>query len=154
MKKVSLTENKLRKIVKESIRNILQEVWGWQLEEDDVDWANKQSEGTKPFMVRIWPGSGYFLPAFGAWANSESDALEIVVAYLEKSEQNGFLEDKYVEVYKEELRADGLDDEEIDEEVGKDFFYVDATLHGASEPHYVRLENLSVYPFEKTKFAI
>lgn len=150
-----LTENNLRKLIKECVRKVLREsineVSGWTLEKDDVAWVNGEEDGRKPWMVRLWTGSGYYLPAFGAFAESEEDALEKVVAYLDKKGDNDFFCDEYVKQMEEELKQEGKDDEEIWEEIDQSFYYVDSTMDGGG-CHYVFLENLSVYPYDEKKF--
>lgn len=138
--------------VKESKLN---EVNGWTLEKDDVTWVNNAEEGAsdKAWMVRLWPGQGYYLPAFAAFADSEQDALEKVVAYLDKEGNDDFfISDESVERYKKELADDGYDDDEIDAYLDEFAFYVDATMDGASCPHYVFAENLNVYPYDEKRF--
>ena len=83
---VRLTESELRRMISETVRRALNEVSGWSLEKDDVTWVNDAESGgsDKAWMVRLWTGSGYYLPAFGAYASSEEDALEKVIAYLDK----------------------------------------------------------------------
>lgn len=142
-----------RRMVKESVRRALNEVSGWTLEKDDVTWVNDAESGAsdKAWMVRLWPGSGYYLPAFGAYASSEDDALEKVVAYLDQEGDDSFFCDDYVEQMKEELAQEGKDEEEIREEIDEQFCYVDSTMDGG-ECHYVFWENLEVYPYDEKKF--
>ena len=151
---IRLTETDLHHIINESVKKVINEVQGWSLEKDDITWVNDDENGYgKPWMVRLWTGSGYFLPAFAAYANSEEDALEKVVAYLEKQENDDFFADEYVEQQRDELREEGMDDEEIENEIDNSFLYVDATMDGAEKPHYVWVENLSIYPYDEDSFA-
>lgn len=153
MKKViKLRESDLRHMIKESVRKVLNEVQGWTLEKDDVRWVNSEEDGAKPWMVRLWTGSGYFLPAFGAFAEYEEEALEKVVAYLDNEGDDDFFCDEYVEPTKQELEEEGYDEEEIERQLDEVFYYVDATMEGAKEPHYVFMENLSVYPYDEKRF--
>ncbi len=147
-------ESRIRGIVRETLKRTLNEVSGWSLEKDDVTWVNDSEGGAsdKAWMVRIWPGSGYYLPAFGAYATSEQDALEKVVAYLDQKGDDSFFCDEYVEEMQEELAQEGKDQEEIWEEIDKEFCYVDATMDGG-ECHYVYWENLSIYPYDEKRFA-
>ena len=151
---IKLSESELRHMISESVKRVLNEVSGWTLEKDDVTWVNDAESGAsdKAWMVRLWPGSGYYLPAFGAYASSEEDALEKVVAYLDQEGDNGFFCDDYVEEMKKELAQEGKDEEEIWEEIDERFCYVDATMDGANEPHYVFWENLAVYPYDEKRF--
>lgn len=96
--------------------------------------------------------SGYYLPAFGAFATSEQDALEKVVGYLDQNGDNGFFCDEDAESEREELAQQGYDEDEIDNELDGTFLYVDATMDGASGPHYVFIENLSIYPYDEKRF--
>ena len=155
MKKVvRLTESELKNMITESVKTVLKEVNGWNLEKDDVTWVNDAESGAsdKAWMVRIWPGSGYYLPAFGAYATSEQDALEKVVAYLDQNNNNTYFCDDYVPQLRADLEEDGKDEEEIDNEIDETFCYVDATMDGANKPHYVYWENLSVYPYDEKRF--
>ena len=137
--------------VKESKVN---EVRGWTLEKDDVTWVNNEEEGAsdKAWMVRIWPGSGYYLPAFAAFAQSEQEALEKVVAYLDKKGNNDFFFDESVERTIDELKEEGKSEEEIWDEIDETFCYVDATMDGAKQPHHVLWENLAIYPYDEKRF--
>ena len=151
--KAKAEKEKLKSQVAESVRRVLNEVSGWSLEKDDVTWVNDAESGAsdKAWMVRLWPGSGYYLPAFGAYASSEEDALEKVVAYLDKEGDDSFFCDDYVEEMKEVLTQEGKDEEEIWEEIDERFCYVDATMDGGG-CHYVFWENLAVYPYDEKRF--
>ena len=143
----------VRRIIKEGVRRALNEVSGWTLEKDDVTWVNDAESGAsdKAWMVRLWSGSGYYLPAFGAYATSEEDALEKVVAYLDQEGDDSFFCDDYVEQMKEELAQEGKDDEDIWQEIDEQFCYVDSTMDGGG-CHYVLWENLAVYPYDEKRF--
>lgn len=145
---IRLTEQDLHRIIKKT----LNEVQGWTLEKDDVTWVNDEESGDKPYMVRIWPGSGYYLPAFGAYAFNEEHALECVVAYLEKTGNDDFFVDDYIEELRKEMTEEGYDEEEIDTEIDSNYLYVDATMEGANEPHYIFSDNLAVYPYKEENF--
>ena len=76
-----------------------------------------------------------------------------MVAWLEKENGGGkFFVDDAVEREREEMESQGMSDEEIDANLDDWALYVDATMEGASEPHYVYLENLSVYPYDDSRF--
>lgn len=151
---IKLTESGLRGMIREAVDRALNEVRGWDLEKSDVTWVNDAEGGAsdKRWMVRIWPGSGYFLPAFGAFASSEQDALEKVVAYLDMEGEDGYFCDDIVNERIEELTEEGYDQEEIDNDIDNDYVYVDATMDGAGGPHYVLAENLAVYPYDEKRF--
>lgn len=112
---------------------------GWKLEDDDWKKVNTPSSGSKLYAVRIWSGSGYFLPAYKAWASSEEEALEYTVAWLERNDP-GMLQDDYVE----SLANSG---DYTEDELDGMFLYVDATMIGAERPHYIFIENLRVQEF-------
>ena len=140
-------------MIRESVKRALNEVSGWTLEKDDVTWVNDGENGGKPWMVRIWPGAGYYLPAFGAYANSEEEALNEVVAWLEREHDGGgFFVDDSVEREREEMEEQGMSEEEIAENIDKWALYVDATMEGARQPHYIYFENLSNYPYDEKRF--
>lgn len=153
MKQYRFTESQFNNFLVEAVKSVLTEVSGWDLEEGDVTWVNDEESGDKPYMVRIWTGKGYYLDAFAAYAFSEEHALDEVVVWLEKNEpDNSWFADDEVASMREELESEGRDEEEIDEEIDQNYYYVDATMEGASKPHYIRLENLSIYPYDKSKF--
>ena len=107
------------------------EVSGWDLEDDDLTLVNSESDGDKLYIVKLWWGSGYMTDNYNAWAFSEEEALNYVVAYIEKHDP-------------ELLKAT----DEYAQEDEDSFIYVDATMEGADEPHYVWAENLAIaqYP--------
>ena len=154
---IRLTESELRNLITKTVKKVLKEnkineVRGWTLEKDDVTWVNDAESGAsdKAWMVRLWPGSGYYLPAFGAYASSEQDALEKVVAYLDQEGDDSFFCDDYIDQMRKELAEDGYNEEEIDEQIQEMFCYVDATMYGG-DCHYVFWENLSVYTDDETR---
>lgn len=135
----------------------LNEVSGWTLEEDDIEWVNDKGDDyysdDDAWIVRLWPGSGYYLPSFGVYANHEQEALEIVVAYLEKTGNDDFFVDDYVDSIYDQMEEDGADEETIWDIIDNDesIMYVDATMEGASKPHYIYAENLAIYPYSNFK---
>ena len=140
-------------MIRESVKRALNEASGWTLEKDDVTWVNDGENGGKPWMVRIWPGAGYYLDAFGAYANSEEEALDEVVAWLEREHDGGgFFVDDSVEREREEMEEQGMSEEEIEEKIDQWALYVDATMEGARQPHFIYLENLSIYPYDEKRF--
>lgn len=98
--------------------------------------VNKEEQGKRIYVVSLWPGNGYFVYNIGAYADSEEEALEYVVAYLDKKNDSRFFVDE--EVY--ELESNGADEDEIDEFA----IYVDPTMVGGKRPHYIRTENLGI----------
>ena len=148
-----ITESDLHRIVKESVKMVVNEIKnGWSLEEDDITVVNDENGGKTKYLVGIWPGSGYLLLHYAAYADSGEEALEYVVAYCEENGDNIFC-DEYVKREREELAAEGRDEEEIDYEIGNWALYVDATMVGAQEPHYLFLENLKIKKYDGVNFA-
>ena len=155
---VRLTESELKSLIDKTVKKVLKEskineVNGWSLEKEDVTWVNDSESGAsdKAWMVRLWTGSGYYLPAFGAYASSEQDALEKVVAYLDQEGDDSYFCDDYVESVMDELKQEGMDEEEIYNKIDQQFLYVDATMDGG-DCHYVLLENLDIYPYDEKRF--
>ena len=155
---IRLNESQLRQIIKESIKNILNEMhstdgMGWMgLQFDEEDWTpvNTPQEGDTCYKVKLWPGMGYTLDPFKVYAQKDDyeGALEYLVAYLDKKGNDKYFVDDWVNDEIAELKQQGYSEEEIDEEVEKwGNFYVDATMQGASKPHWLRGENLAIQEF-------
>lgn len=98
--------------------------------------VNYKSNGRTLYQVGIWGGSGYLLDVFYAYSNNEEEALEYVVAYIEKKRIYRLFADDYVET----LYRNGEDEDVIDSIA----LYVDATTVGAKNPHYILTENLQI----------
>ena len=115
----------------ESKKKKMNEVSGWKLEDEDLTLVNSEDDGDKLYIVKLWWGSGYMTDNYNAWAFNEEEALNYVVAYIEKHDP-------------ELLKAT----DEYAQEDEDSFIYVDATMEGADEPHYVWAENLAIaqYP--------
>ena len=95
---------------------------------------------TMDYKVMLWRGCGYCLDEFIANdATCEEDALDIVVKHLIDNN----LTDYYmtVEEYDAYLEEEGIDDEEDYED---SYWYVDATMIGASYPIYLNIENMQI----------
>lgn len=134
---IKLTEQDLHNI----ILSTLNEVRGWSLEKDDIEWVNEDEDGLYPaYLVKLWCGSGYQIRPFGVYADSEEEALEKVVAYLDKEGDNSLFFDDIIENTDEALEDDN-------------FLYIDATREGASEPHWITTENLSIKSMDDVRFA-
>lgn len=161
-KRIRLTESDLHRIVKESVNKILSEefrkrklneVSGWDLEEDDVNWVNDENDGNKAFLVGLWPGSGYLLVHYGVYSfGGEEEALEKVVAWVEENQPDMLADEDYHNAVKEMVEDDGMTEEEAREELDGTFLYIDGTRYGASEPHYIYLENLKIKPMKDANF--
>lgn len=154
----NVNESQLRKIIKESIKKVLNEIYstdgmGWMgLKFDEEDWipVNEQSDGNTCFKIKVWCGSGPSLDAFKAYADhgDYEGALEALVAYLDKEGNNIYFTDEWTSNEIEELRKKGYSEEEIYNETEKwGDFYIDATHLGASKPHWLRGENLAIQEF-------
>ena len=98
--------------------------------EDYTDVINPQDKDyyDKVFEVDIWSGAGYNVDDFVVYANDAETALDKVVAYCEKEGYVGFI----------------YEVDEVSEEDGDMFIYVDATMEGASRPYYVLSENFRI----------
>ena len=62
------------------------EVSGWKLEDEDLTLVNTERDGDKLYIVKLWWGSGYQLDCYNAYAFSDEEALNYVVAYIEKTD--------------------------------------------------------------------
>lgn len=100
--------------------------------EDEIVSINGAEPAHSNYYVVLWCGCDYVLDTFLVYAADEEDALEFVVAYLDKWNDERLLT-------KLESVSD-LSEEEVDEL----YLYVDATLYGASQPYYVLRENLQI----------
>lgn len=103
---------------------------------DRIPIVNDETDGHYMFEVGIWQGSGYLVDLFVAFADSEEEALEYVVAYIEQNNIQRLFADNFAEG----LLSEGEDEELLDMYV----MYVDATMVGADRPHYILTENLRV----------
>lgn len=157
MKKViRLTESDLHKMIKESVNSILNEGKKQKShrrmnehfhngEPNDTE-INSPEDGSRTFRIGIWPGSGYILETFIIHQDNDDamDALEKVVAYLDKQNDTHLFIDDWVEKEKQELVQKGIDEEEIYNQIDEYAIYVDATMYGAKTPHYIFSENLKI----------
>lgn len=84
--------------------------------------------GEDKFVVYLWPFAGYQMIPFEVEANHEEEALEKAVA---KAEEEGNYS----------VFADDVEDAENHPDL---YMYVDATMEGASQPHYVDAQNLRI----------
>ena len=130
------------------------EVSGWNLEDEDLTLVNSESDGDKLYIVKLWWGSGYQLDCYNAYAFNEEEALNYVVAYIEK-EDPGILEmsDEAAATLRTELADENglensLEAEDLPE-FQETFMYVDATTEGASDTHYIWAENLKIAEYPK-----
>jgi predicted small metal-binding protein len=125
MRRVRLTEEQLHRI----IRNAVNESFYYDRVKN-VDGSGDHAN----FKVSLWPGYGYFLCEFTVKADDMEEALEKVVAYLDKTHDSALFADR-------DLKS--LDDEEIEDmEDDGQIMDVDATEFGAYSTHYIWTENL------------
>ena len=142
-----------RRKTSESTKNV-NEVSGWDLEDEDLTLVNSESDGDKLYIVKLWWGSGYQMDCYNAYAFNEEEALNYVVAYIEK-EDPGILEmsDEAAATLRTELADENglensLEAEDLPE-FQESFMYVDATMEGASDTHYIWAENLQIAEYPK-----
>lgn len=83
----------------------------------------------KKYDVYLWSGAGYTLDRFTVEATHAEEALELAVVEAEKTSPYLFF-DECEEV--EEMEEQGL------------VIYMDATLNGATSPHYIDAQNLRI----------
>ena len=123
------------------------------MEEDDVNWVNDENDGNKVYLVGLWPGSGYLLVHYGVYSfRGEQEALEKVVAWVEENQPDMLADEDYDNAVKDLVEYDGMTEEEAREELDDTFLYIDGTPYGASEPHYIYLENLKIKPMKNANF--
>lgn len=139
--RIRLTESQLNRIIRESLNKVLRE------SNDDFDPINDNSENyyNNRYRLFLWPGSGYGLFPFDVYANHEEEALEIVTAYIDQNDEYHYLladdaEQRFVD---EEFNGD-REEAENDNSYQETFFYVDATMEGADEPHYLWRQELKI----------
>jgi hypothetical protein len=129
------------------------EVSGWKLEDEDLTLVNTESDGDKLYIVKLWWGSGYQLDCYNAYAFNDEEALNYVVAYIEKTDPESLETiDENANDYLQELVDEG-EAASIEEAYEHPYFqetylWVDATREGAEQGHYIYHENLWIdeYP--------
>ena len=122
---------------------------------DIINPEDKDYYDGKLYMVGIYPGAGMQLATFYVYASYEEEALELVVAYLDMqpSESNLIFTTDEIEDYISESFEDEFK-EYMEENPDADtfqfatdylgYYYVDATMQGASQPYFVEGNNLRV----------
>ena len=122
---------------------------------DDKDYYDN-----KLFKVGIWPGAGYQLATFKVYANSEEEALNLVVANAEINAPGLLMsiqeiEDLIAEDYQEEYNEFISENPESDDFTFAteylNYIYVDATMEGASQPYFVTGDNLVIEELDDKK---
>ena len=150
MKKFNSRKSGLRLLVESVAKRMVNEVSGYDLE----DLANDKSCGDTLYLVKLWWGT-FWIEHYAAYANSAEEALNYVVAYLEKTsprllERTDLGAEELIDDLIEDGTAKTRDEAYNTPEFQESYTYVDATMEGADEPHYVYSENLAVeeYPEE------
>ena len=115
MRRVRLTEGQLHRIIRNAVNEAI---------EDDNIAISDGSENGSTYKVILDADA-----AFTVNAEDEQDALEKVVAYIEKKKWFGLFDDDYV---------DEMDEEERDQmEDWGEITWIDATEYGAKKTHWV-----------------
>lgn len=120
-------EKKLMSLATESVKGSLFKAFKEKLSESRF--------GEESYKVYFWPFAGYELHPVEVEAYGEEQALEKAVAKLEEDGLVGFF-------------ADDVEDVENHPDL---YLYVDATMEGANEPHYIDAQNLKI---EKNEGAL
>ena len=141
-------------------RKTTNEVSGWKLEDEDLTLVNSESDGDQLYIVKLWWGSGYMVDCYNAYAFGAEEALNHVVAYIEKTNpQRLEAADETAKNLMHEIEQDhinatgeGYDDDFYPEdtpEFQEAFVWVDATTEGAKKGHYIWAENLEIAEYPK-----
>lgn len=97
----------------------------------------------KTYKVYLWGFSGYNLDEFITKADSEEEALDIVVADLvNKNQSRYFYEEEEIERLLEEDGNEDYTAEEYANDMG--LIYIDATLSGADRPVYIDGQHIRI----------
>lgn len=106
------------------------------------------------YVVSIWCGAGYVLDQFKVYGDDNMEAiLEKVVAYAEEHNQDILLDpdevyesvrNDFSEEYQEYIEENSYGDEDTFIADYLELMYIDATGEGASQPYYIRTENLRI----------
>lgn len=116
--------------------------------------VNTESDGDKLYIVKLWWGSGYILDCYNAYAFSDEEALNYVVAWIEKHDPKSLETiDENANDYLQELVDEG-EAASIEEAYEHPYFqetylWVDATREGAEQGHYIYNENLQIAEYPK-----
>ena len=117
-------------------------------ESTDSELVNDEESGSRLYEIGLWWGSGYTLDMYRAYAFSEEEALNYVVAYIEKTHP------KWLESSDECAHEMMKEYDDESPEFQETFMYVDATSEGADEPHYIWSENLSIRELNSVRESI
>lgn len=121
----------------------------WVTPYNEFELVNSPKDGPIQYVVELWPGQGYAMYGMRVYADHIETALEYVVAFLDKENDNYFFCDDEVYRVQEELEKEGKTETEIEDEIEDFAIYVDATEFGASETHYIWADNLRIRKVEK-----
>ena len=135
-------------------RKTMNEVSGWKLEDEDLTLVNTERDGDKLYIVKLWWGSGYQLDCYNAYAFNEEEALNYVVAYIEKTDPESLETiDENANDYLQELVDEGeaasLEEAYEHPYFEETYLWVDATREGAEQGHYIYHENLTITEYPK-----
>ena len=117
-------------------------------ESTNVELVNDEESGSRLYEIGLWWGSGYTLDMYRAYAFSGEEALNYVVAYIEKTHP------KWLESSDECAHEMMKEYDEESPEFQETFMYVDATSEGADEPHYIWSENLRIKELNSVRESI
>ena len=107
-------------------------------ESTEAELVNDKESGSNLYEIGLWWGSGYVLDMYKAYAFDGEEALNYVVAYIEKTHPK-WLEGSD-ECAHDMMKEYGEESPEFQET----FMYVDATGEGADKPHFIWAENLRI----------
>lgn len=107
-------------------------------ESTEAELVNDEESGSRLYEVGLWWGSGYMLDMYKAYAFDEEEALNYVVAHIEKTHP------KWLEGSDECAHDMMKEYDEESPEFQETFMYVDATGEGADKPHFIWAENLRI----------
>lgn len=126
------------------------------LEDEKITIINSEEKDYygKLYRVCVWCGYGYVLNVYYVYYGEiDEGILEKVVTYAEKNDTEILLDvdsvyadltDCYKDEYEEYLEENPENCEEDFISNVLDLIYVDATMEGASQPYYIRAENLRI----------
>ena len=117
-------------------------------ESTNVEFVNDEESGSRLYEIGLWWGSGYTLDMYRAYAFSEEEALNYVVAYIEKTHP------KWLESSDECAHEMMKEYDEESPEFQETFMYVDATSEGADESHFIWAENLRIRELNSVRESI
>lgn len=131
-------------------------------DDDSDEIINPQDEAfaNSIYDVYLWCGSGYALNKFRVFGICAEDALDITVAYCEKESMSGLIytmdeiEKDVEEIWSEEMAESGYDNWFDFATEYLNYFYVDATMVGASQPYFVHGEQFRIEEEEKLSESV